>query len=72
MLKEVQVNKTEEKVYLLDENYDVFGVLPMSTDYYQDNGTAVMQRMVSIGIQCGTVLIILIMESLVQLTGIVT
>lgn len=38
MLKEVQVNKTEQKVYLLDENYDVFGVLPMSTDYYQDNG----------------------------------
>lgn len=38
MLKEVQVNKTEGKVYLLDENYDVFGVLPISTAYYQDTG----------------------------------
>lgn len=38
MLKEVQVNKTEGKVYLLDENYDVFGVLPMSKEYYQDTG----------------------------------
>ena len=38
MLKEVQVNKTECKVYLLDENYEVFGVLPMSKDFYQDTG----------------------------------
>ncbi len=38
MLKEVQVNKTEEKVYLLDENYDIFGVLPMSKDFIQDTG----------------------------------
>ena len=38
MLKEVQVNKTEKKVYLLDENYEVFGVLPISTDFYQDTG----------------------------------
>lgn len=38
MLKEVQVNKTEKKVYLLDENYEIFGVLPISTEYYQDTG----------------------------------
>jgi len=38
MLVEVQVNKTEDKVYLLDENYDIFGVLPMSKEFIQDNG----------------------------------
>ena len=38
MLKEVQVNKTEQKVYCLDENYEVFAVLPISTEFYQDNG----------------------------------
>ena len=34
-LKEIQINKTEKKIYLLDLDYHVFAELPMSTDYYE-------------------------------------
>ncbi len=34
MLQEVQVNKTEQKVYLMDENYHTFAELECSTDFY--------------------------------------
>ena len=33
-LKEVQVNKTEQRVYLMDLEYHVFAELPCSTDFY--------------------------------------
>ena len=34
-LKEVQVDKTKRKVFLLDMEYHVFAELPMSTDFYE-------------------------------------
>ena len=39
-LKEVQVNKTKKRVYLLDAEYNVFAELPMSTDYYEGSNAA--------------------------------
>ena len=33
-LKEIQINKTEKRVYLLDMNYEVFADLPCSTEFY--------------------------------------
>lgn len=33
-LKEVQVNKTEEKIYMMDLEYHVFAELPCSTEFY--------------------------------------
>lgn len=33
-LKEIQVNKTKQLVFLLDENYEVMGKLECSTDFY--------------------------------------
>jgi len=35
MLKEIQVNKTEKKVYLMDESYHTYAELPIGTDYYE-------------------------------------
>lgn len=39
-LKEIQINKTEKRVYLMDMDYHVFGELPMSTDYYEGTNEA--------------------------------
>lgn len=33
-LKEIQINKTEKRVYLLDMDYHVFAELPCSCDFY--------------------------------------
>ena len=44
MLKEVQVNKTEKMVYLLDEGYEVFAKLPISTDFYEGSNNAGLAR----------------------------
>ena len=44
MLKEVQVNKTEKMVYLLDESYEVFAKLPISTDFYEGSNNAGLAR----------------------------
>jgi hypothetical protein len=41
MLKEIQVNKTDKKVYCMDEDYHVFAELPIGTEFYEgynDNG----------------------------------
>ena len=34
MLKEIQVNKTELKVYAMDEEYNIMATLPMSKAFY--------------------------------------
>ena len=39
-LKEIQINKTEKKIYLLDLDYHVFAELPMITDYYDGTNEA--------------------------------
>ena len=39
-LKEIQINKTEKRVYLMDMDYHVFAELPMSTDYYEGTNSA--------------------------------
>lgn len=44
MLKEVQVNKTEKMVYLLDEGYEVFAKLPIGTDFYEGSNNAGLAR----------------------------
>ena len=43
-LKEVQVDKTKKRVYLLDAEYHVFAELPMSTDYYEGSNEAGLAR----------------------------
>ena len=43
-LKEVQINKTEKRVYLLDMEYHVFAELPMSTDFYEGTNDAGEER----------------------------
>lgn len=39
-LKEIQINKTEKKIYLMDMEYHVFAELPMSTDFYEGTNEA--------------------------------
>ena len=34
MLVEIQVNKTKQEVYAMDENYNVIATFPCSTDFY--------------------------------------
>lgn len=35
MLKEIQVNKSDRKIYCMDENYETFATLPVGTDFYE-------------------------------------
>ena len=35
MLKEIQINKTEKKLYCMDEDYHVYAEFPIGTDYYE-------------------------------------
>ena len=41
MLKEIQVNKRLKRLYLMDENYNVYAEFPIGTEFYaghNDNG----------------------------------
>lgn len=39
-LKEIQINKTEKRVYLMDMEYHVYAELPMSTEFYEGTNEA--------------------------------
>ena len=43
-LKELQINKTTKRAYLLDPDYHVFAELPISTDYYEGTNNAGLAR----------------------------
>ena len=43
-LKELQINKTKKRAYLLDPDYHVFAELPISTDYYEGTNSAGLAR----------------------------
>lgn len=43
-MKEVQVDKTKQKVFLLDEEYEIFGRLDMSTAFYEGFNSAGLAR----------------------------
>ena len=34
MLKEIQINKSDRKIYCMDEDYNTFATLPVGTEFY--------------------------------------